>query len=122
MSEEIAFSAENYVFGRTYVEWCKSWWNWILSIPKPCNPLLDPDGTYSSRNQPSLNVWFLAGSFGDSANVKRSCTIPTGRAVLFPVVNSYRLRSDLPLLTDPELVSKAAKSMEYVETYYAVMG
>jgi hypothetical protein len=35
----------------------------------------------------SGNVWFLAGGFG-SSKIKRICSIPAGKYVFFPVVNT----------------------------------
>ncbi|NUK36415.1 hypothetical protein HRW16_16485 [Streptomyces lunaelactis] len=37
-------------------------------------------------------MWFLAGTFGNQ--VKRTCAIPSGRPIAFPVVNLFGDRSD----------------------------
>ncbi|MDX3224875.1 hypothetical protein PV419_03895 [Streptomyces sp. ME19-01-6] len=46
--------------------------------------MADEDGRSCRRNQPD-DVWFLAGTFG--GQVERSCTVPSGRPVAFPLVN-----------------------------------
>ena len=71
--------------GHTYAEWAAKWWQWALTQPVASNPVLDPNGADCAEGQ-SGHVWFLAGSF-DSAPVTRTCTIPTGRALLVPVIN-----------------------------------
>ncbi|MEV5618193.1 MULTISPECIES: signal protein [Streptomyces] len=62
------------------------WWTWAASEPEKTNPVADEDGSSCARNQPG-DVWFLAGTFGGS--VKRACTVPEGRPLVFPVVNSF---------------------------------
>lgn len=71
-------------YGHTYGEWADRWWQWVDSIPKSVNPMIDPTGANCAQGQ-SGPVWFLAGSPGGSYD--RSCTIPAGKAVFFPVSN-----------------------------------
>jgi hypothetical protein len=75
------------VYGRTYGEWGNEWWAWAQSAPDGQNPVQDSTGAYCGVNQPSGNVWFLAGTFGGS--VQRSCTIPRGRALFYPLLNIH---------------------------------
>lgn len=72
-------------FGMTYGEWSAAWWQWALSIPVDENPLLDPTGENCDVGQ-SGKVWFLAGTVGGS--VERECTVPVGKAIFFPIVNT----------------------------------
>ncbi|MGW1034857.1 signal protein [Streptomyces antibioticus] len=60
------------------------WWTWALSEPVGTNPVADEDGSDCERNQ-SSDVWFLAGTFGTQA--KRTCSVPEGVPVAFPLVN-----------------------------------
>ncbi|MER5625124.1 signal protein [Streptosporangium sp. NPDC002544] len=46
--------------------------------------MTDATGEFCDRNQPE-DVWFLAGTFGGT--VQRTCRIPAGRPVVFPLVN-----------------------------------
>ncbi len=60
------------------------WWTWAMSEPERTNPVTDEDGSDCERNQPQ-DVWFLAGTFGTRA--ERTCSIPGGVPVAFPLVN-----------------------------------
>jgi hypothetical protein len=79
---------EAHAFGTTYQQLSVEWWQWALSIPASVNPLVDETGANCAVGQ-SGRVWFLAGSFGGEIN--RTCTIPAGRAVFFPVLNIVSL-------------------------------
>jgi hypothetical protein len=72
-------------YGATYGKWAAHWWTWLLAQPADVNPNLDTTGEHCAVGQ-SGHVWFLAGTFGDPP-VERRCTIPAGRALLFPVLN-----------------------------------
>jgi hypothetical protein len=76
----------------TASELAADWWQWALSKPVEENPLL---GEYSGGpkcdGQPVTETpgkkWFLAGTF-DGSTVERTCTMPVGTQLFFPVVNS----------------------------------
>jgi hypothetical protein len=70
--------------GKTYGQWGAAFWQWVLSIPVDRNPLTDTTGDFCGEGQ-SGPVWFLAGTFGNSA--ERSCTIPAGKTIFMPVFN-----------------------------------
>ncbi len=71
-------------YGRSYSKWAAMWWQWALSEPKATNPVIDPNGADCAEGQ-SGKVWFLAGS---PTPVTRNCTVPAGKALFFPVINS----------------------------------
>jgi len=102
------FTSDSKPYGKTYGHWTVEWWRWALSTPKSINPVVDTAGVFAGVNQPAADIWFLAGKFG-TANKdfpQRQCTIPFGRALLFPVINCLgvnRVRSDpltFPLTID----------------------
>lgn len=68
------------------------WWQWARATPDDINPLLDQTGTHCASGQQGA-VWFLAGGFG-SARIRRVCTIPSGKALFFPVINMVHWRSN----------------------------
>jgi hypothetical protein len=72
--------------GKSYSQWAAEWWQWALETPADVNPLLDTTGDHCAEGQRG-HVWFLAGSFSPGP-VKRQCTIRTGTALLFPLINS----------------------------------
>lgn len=78
---------QSHPHGQTYSEWAADWWVWALSQPTPTNPLIDPTGAQCASGQTG-NIWFLAGSF-DPGTTTRSCSIPTGKALVFPMLNSF---------------------------------
>ncbi len=70
-------------YGRPISEWAEEWIKWSLSIPRSGSPILDTSGIRCAVNQRGP-VWFLAGTFGTS--VRRSCVIPSSKALFFPVI------------------------------------
>src|SRR5439155_23432452 len=73
-------------YGHTYSDWAARWWQWALAQPLSTNPVLDTTGANCAAGQ-SGRVWFLAGTFS-AGTVSRSCTVPAGTALLFPVLNN----------------------------------
>lgn len=73
---------QSHAFGKSSGEWTVAWWQWALSIPAANNPLLDTTGAFASVGQMGP-VWFLAGTFGNSA--ERSLVIPAGKGIFMPV-------------------------------------
>ena len=71
-------------FGQGYGQLTAKWWQWALSIPAATNPLLDTTGEFGGVGQ-SGQIWFLAGTFGDS--VERTVKVPSGKALFLPVHN-----------------------------------
>jgi hypothetical protein len=73
------------VDGRSPEELSAQWWQWAMSQPEGTNPVADRTGAHCGVGQ-SGPVWFLAGGFG-STKVHRTCTVPAGRTLFFPLVN-----------------------------------
>ena len=69
--------------GLSYGEWGAQWWRWAYSFPLDQFPPLQSGELDCSLGQ-SGSVWFLAGTLGQGP-VTRSCTIPMGKAVFFPI-------------------------------------
>jgi hypothetical protein len=79
--------ATNTAFAQTqsYKQLTPQWWQWALSIPSDVNPLNDGDGGDCMVGQRGSD-WFLAGMFS-SGSVARTCSIPDGVSLFFPVAN-----------------------------------
>jgi hypothetical protein len=106
------FSSDSYPYGLSYGEWTVKWWQWILSIPKSCNPLEDQSGENAAINQPTEHVWFLAGKLGSEAEnfPLRNCNIPVGKSILFPVINCEANPIEFPeLKTKEDLIDHVVK-------------
>lgn len=77
------------VAGASQEEWSKRWWRWALSFDEDEGPLADPDGSDCALGQQGP-VWFLAGTYGTARTV-RSCRVPAGKTLFFPLVNTITL-------------------------------
>jgi hypothetical protein len=77
-------------FGTSYQELAGDWWNWAVQFPLATNPITENGPVDCSRGQ-SGKIWFLAGNFGGVAGeanpAVRTCAIPRGKALFFPVSN-----------------------------------
>ncbi len=71
-------------YGHTYAEWTAAWWQWALTMPLDNSPLAETADCSAGQ---SGHVWFLGGSFV-SAEAVRNCTVPAGKAIFFPVLNT----------------------------------
>ena len=80
------------VFNRTYGDWAAQWWEWALSLPATQHPLFDTADCDAGQSGP---VWFLGGKFCATSSPNcspgvgtRACTVPLGKYLFFPIVNS----------------------------------
>ena len=105
-----AFRCDSKPYRLSYTEWSILWWRWLLAIPKAHNPALDDCGNNCNQNQFDKNVWFLAGTVTPLVSAKRTCVLPFGRAILFPIVNNLVSYTEYPgLKKDDDLKSVAGK-------------
>ena len=75
-------------YGMSYAEWSAAWWQWALSLPADQSPMFDETGCANGANGQSGPVWFLTGVINVSGTAVRTCTVPPGKAIFFPVLNS----------------------------------
>ena len=66
------------------------WWQQVLSIPTAANPLTEVTGANCMVGQRG-NVWFLTGIFNSGGTLSRSCSVPEGVSLFFPIVNSLQV-------------------------------
>jgi hypothetical protein len=108
------FSPDSDPYGVSYAEWTAKWWQWVLSIPAKNNPINDNNGINCAINQ-SGPVWFLAGTGRGAA--ERNCTISTGKAILFPILNYGATFADEPTIkSEQELISLAKREMDVISS------
>ena len=106
------FTPDSKPYGLTYGQWTVKWWNWALSIPTEINPIYDDSGRFANVSQEDPNVFFLAGTF-DGATVQRRCTVPNGKAFLFPVMNYEVNPIEYPnLKTETEMVREVIRDQD----------
>jgi hypothetical protein len=110
----IIFESNSYPYGISYEEWIRLWWKWLISIPKGKNPAFDNTGDQCNISQDNPHVWFLAGTFGDVPAI-RKCTVPEGKALLFPVINYECSFADAPSFrSEQELEEKCKQEMDQI--------
>src|SRR3954470_4456879 len=78
------------VAGQSIADWTAAWWTWVLQAPVVTNPLLDTTGHFANVNN-NGPVFFIAGSQGGA--VTRSFSVPAGKPVLFPLINTFDVES-----------------------------
>jgi hypothetical protein len=105
-SETFMYPRNYEPFGESWEKWAALWCNWLLSIPKDINPAVDETGKNSSQNQNDENVWFLAGTFGNNIPVRRKCTVPKSKAILFTIADK-----EDSFVEDPEFIYEDQLSM-----------
>jgi serine/threonine protein kinase len=87
---ELVLPGDPRLNGKTYEQWAAAWLQWSLQMPLTnaagaIHPTHDSSRFDVSAGQ-SSNVWFLAAPFN---KVRRSCVIPSGKALFFPIFNVY---------------------------------
>jgi len=93
--------------GRTYGAWSAAWWQYVLSASTtdPNNPLLSQTGKGCQARQPSTGpVFFLVGAAGSGSATRTQCTVPSGVALFFPMLNAFDTHTPGDGLDTPDLV------------------
>ncbi|MER7703270.1 signal protein [Kitasatospora sp. NPDC097605] len=68
------------------------WWGWAVSVETELSPVLDTTGRRCAEHQRE-GIWYLAGTTGGEV-VERTCTVPVGLPLLFPLVTTFGEASD----------------------------
>lgn len=68
------------------------WWQWAMAGSRATSPVADTTGERCADGQRG-EVWFLAGGFG-SSKIRRSCRVPAGRTLYFPLINMAYWRAE----------------------------
>ena len=103
------------LFGTRVSDWTVQWWQWALSIPVAANPLFDEVGERVEVGQRGP-VWFLGGVFNESGQATRTATIPSGKALLFPLMNFQNDNiAHSPALTAEELQQEVAVAVAGID-------
>lgn len=94
------------VAGKTQEEWSREWWQWAGSFQWNASPVADLDGARCQNSQRG-NVWFLAGTY-DTGRTIRTCRVPRGKYLFFPLVNYMVMPRENSLATCEDMERKAA--------------
>jgi hypothetical protein len=90
------------VQGKTYSQWSAAQWQWTIQqqdvTHHPDSPVVDPNPGTAAQPEPvncalgqTGTVWFLAGttSFQTYSTAYRSCSVPAGVFLFFPVLDVW---------------------------------
>jgi hypothetical protein len=99
-------------FGMSYADWGARWHTWVYAIPSDINPVTDTTGKYCMQNQHSP-VWFLAGTAGGA--VERTCMVPRGMALFFPMISNECSYAEYPSLKDAAQLRNCAISANNIQ-------
>lgn len=80
-----AFPKNAHPYGKSITKWTQDWWAYMFSYGCDEFPIFDADGSNAIPSTAGP-VIFLPGNFGGSTT--RDVTVPHGKALLFPVVNT----------------------------------
>jgi hypothetical protein len=94
------------VAGKTQEEWSREWWQWAGSFQWNASPVADESGALCTNGQRG-DVWFLAGTY-DTGRTIRTCTVPRGKYLFFPLVNYMVMPRENSLATCEDMARKAA--------------
>jgi hypothetical protein len=115
------FQIESRPFNLSYAEWTGKWWQWVFSIPKCTNPLIDDTGKHCTRGQDGP-VWYLAGTTGSTYYAERKCMIPGTKAILFPIIVSQFSFAEKPqIMNNSELILHTSKDINQCSLVEAII-
>ena len=82
------YDENSFPFGYSFGEWSVKWWQWLLSIPKSNNPILDLSGENAAIGQYDSDVFFLCQTV-ENVNQRRTRNISVrkGTSLFSPVIN-----------------------------------
>ena len=107
----LLFQSKERPFGHTWQYWTTKWWQWFLSIPKIDNPRMDTAQEEFSVNRFDVNVWFLSATTG--GRVERVVRIPSGTALLFPIINVTISNAEEPTVkSETDMISFVKRHMD----------
>jgi len=118
---KVVYPPDKPVFGMKYAEWAAKWWQWEFSLPTSQNPWFDSEAKNGIGQSPNAGigqsdpVYFLTGILTGEPVVKRTITVPAGKAFFFPILNSWCDNVDVtPAKTFKELQECAATFIDGV--------
>jgi hypothetical protein len=96
-------------FGIGYIGGAEGFHKMMYREPSNTNIVTDTTGKNCALDQAGP-IWFLAGTAGGS--VVRSCTVPAGKAIFFPLVANECSYAENPNLKSPSQLIDCAKSAD----------
>jgi len=109
------YSVDSSPFGKPYKFWTQKWWEWNLSFNASNHPNNNYTDEKCARGQKADSpVWFLVQPWPKpDANFERTCTIPSGKAVITATQSGDCNYGVLETKTDEELLKCAKIGNDY---------
>ena len=97
------------VEGVSQEELSVQWWQWAGSFAYEASPIADTKGDKCGAGQQG-KVFFLAGTY-ESTVTRRTCKVPAGRYLFFPIINYVVMPSNCSGCLTCKDAEASAKSM-----------
>ena len=106
-----------------YAELTADWWQWVAKQPVATNPIFDETGAQAGNEQPEKKVFFLVGVINTSGTAERTITVPSGKAIFFPILNIESDNAAIPptSYTVPQLRDLAAASIDSITSLFVTL-
>lgn len=116
------YGAHATVRGLNIGEWSAAWWQWGVSFPNDQrSPFNDATGTLGRLGDVG-KVFFLAGPAVNTGGiVHRSIDVPTGKPVLFPVLNNEWSTAETGLTTFSDLLAANKTTLAGITAMHAAL-
>ena len=103
------FNSSDKPYGQTFGSWTVKWWQWAMSIPSEMNPLNDQTGKNARNKATRKRCLVFSGTWATEKLINipnREVTVPSDRAILFPVINCEANPIEYPYLkTDEDIIN-----------------
>ena len=109
---EVLYYPQDKIYGLSYTDWIIKWWKFMFSVKIEDSLAIDTTGVNCQKRQKGP-VWFLAGTLHTS-KIKRTCRIPLGKSLFFPVINTEWNRHEYQSGDVLSLATKARKNIDKV--------
>jgi hypothetical protein len=119
-------SPSSTVQGRTYSQWSAAQWQWTLEQQNVTDgPVVDPNPGTAAQPEPvdctlgqTGTVWFLAGAtfLQGYSTAYRSCSVPAGVYLFFPVIDTWNDDLSCPGLPSFTLTGKKLRQLAQQQT------
>jgi hypothetical protein len=104
------YARDSKPYNISYNEWISKWWQWSQSIPSSVHPREHPSEQNCKVSQQGP-VWFLADLL--NGKQERTCTIPSGKSILVPLVGGFCGADSAGVGNDDEMRNCAMSGDDY---------
>jgi hypothetical protein len=106
-------------FGKSYAQWSALWWQQALAVDTSEPNAFDQGN--APCNLGTRKVVFLVGGTTPGSTAERSCTVRTGQAIFFPLLNGECSQLEGNGSSEAELRKCAADQADAIKTVFATV-